>query len=520
MGGSGTTKQQIPRRPDTTPTSATSALVGGPGSGLLVMTKLRSCICCLALLAFLNPHRAIAQKHSSANTFLVASDLHFNPVADAGLVPKLIAADPTMWEAILRRSQPAAFSQYGEDTNWWLLRSALDAMRSTLPHPAFILVTGDLLAHEFPQRYQRTAHDSSPEGYRKFVRKTVEFLALELRKRFPATQILLTPGNNDDDCGDYNIEAGGPFLHDTAAVARKLARADDEFSSSWEALGSYDVPNPAIRGARIISLNTIFFSKKYRAEQFSAGCATVPSNAASGLVAWLEARLSRAKQAHEKVWLMFHIPPGMDGYSSIQQYEWEVKQHSDQPPAQLCAAALVPMWAPKWTEQFDALLQKYQGTVVASFAGHTHADDFRVINAATNSPSFVLINPAISPIYNQNPAFRVATFAKDGSLADDSVYYLTNLLFAGSTTPGEWKREYKFSQQWNMRGVNAVNLATLYGKIVADETDGAEWLKLYNASSAAAHLPAGTTPGLYCAIEGLDAEAYGNCFCSAMTQAH
>ena len=53
--------------------------------------------------------------------------------------------------------------------------------------------------------------------------KTVEFLAIEIGKRFPGTKILVTPGNDDDECSDYSVQAGGTFLSDTARVARQLA---------------------------------------------------------------------------------------------------------------------------------------------------------------------------------------------------------------------------------------------------------------------------------------------------------
>ena len=56
--------------------------------------------------------------------------------------------------------------------------------RKTLPHPAFVMINGDLLAHSFPSTYRNATHDANREDYRAFVRKTVEFLALELRKRF------------------------------------------------------------------------------------------------------------------------------------------------------------------------------------------------------------------------------------------------------------------------------------------------------------------------------------------------
>jgi len=476
------------------------------------------CRCLPTILVILPAPAAAAPQQPATQRFLIASDLHFNPMADAKLVDELSSAPASQWEAILNRPQSTAFSQYGQDTNWWLLRSALDAMRTNLPHPAFILLTGDMLAHKFPSTFRQTAKDNSAEAYRQFVLKTMDFLALQWRNRFPHTPILLTPGNNDDECGDYNIEAGGPFLHDTAGLARKLARADEPFVSSWESLGSYDVLHPAFRNARIISLNTVFFSNKYQSKDFAKGCAPTSSTAPEDLFAWLEQRLDRAHEAHEKVWLIFHIPPGMDGFSSLFQYQSLLKTKGDQAPAQVCASALVPMWTPSWTVRFDALLARYKDTVVASFAGHTHTDDFRVIGTADLGSWFVLINPAISPIYNQNPAFRVATFGRDGSLIDATVYYLTNLLYASSTTPGEWKREYTFSQEWKMRGVNANSLAKLYGEIQGDEADRADWLKLYNTSSSAEHLPPGSAPALYCAIEGLNAESYGSCFCSAVAQ--
>ena len=317
---------------------------------------------------------------ASRNKFLIASDLHFNPMFDPALVAELAAADPTRWETILQRTTPDRFSLYGQDTNWWLLQSALDQMRKTLPHPAFIMVNGDLLAHRFPSTYRDATHDEDREHYRAFVRKTVEFLALELRKRFPDTKILLTPGNNDENCGDYSIRAGGIFLSDTAQLVRDLAGADEAFADSWKALGSYNVPHPTIPNFRILSLNTIFFSNNYHAANFNDACATVPSTAASDLLAWLEANLTQARLARQKTWLMFHIAPGIDGFATIQNRATRSEATSPS-AAESCAKTIVPMWVPEWTARFDGLLETFHDTVVASFAGHTHSDDFRLINS-------------------------------------------------------------------------------------------------------------------------------------------
>ncbi len=90
------------------------------------------------------------------------------------------------------------------------------------------------------------------------------------------------------------------------------------------------------------------------------------------------------------------------------------------------------MWKPYWTDLFTHLVAEYQTTIAAMFAGHDHTDDFRVLPGSKSDAQFVLIDPPISPIYGQNPAFRVVTFAAGGQLVDQNTYYLTNLQAAQS----------------------------------------------------------------------------------------
>ena len=343
------------------------------------------------------------------------------------------------------------------------------------------------------------------------MRKTVEFLALELRKRFPGTKILLTPGNNDENCGNYSIRAGGIFLSDTAQLARDLAGADESFAATWKALGSYNVPHPTMPNFRILSLNTVFFSNNYHAANFDDACATVPSTAASDLLAWLESNLTQARLANQKTWLMFHIPPGIDGFTTIQNRA--TRSEATSPSAdESCAKAIVPMWVPEWTARFDGLLETFHDTVVASFAGHTHSDDFRLINAAGTNEAFVIITPAISPIYDQNPSFRVVQYADDGSLVDQTTYYLTNLKQAGKVG-GRWKKEYSFSREWRSRRLNVVSLGKIYKQVQSTEPARDQWLKLYNVSSTVAVVPGNDARGLYCAVVALDPVAYASCYC-------
>jgi hypothetical protein len=476
-------------------------------------SRLRAYILVLLPLLLISGAAGQPARKNATGRLLIASDVHFNPMADPSLVADLAAADSSQWETILQRSKLAAFSSYGQDTNWWLLRSALEAMVRAEPHPALVMFTGDLLAHDFRRTYQSITHDSEPEHYRAFVLKTVDFVALEFRKRFVAAKILLTPGNNDEYCCDYSIEANGAFLLDTAERARDLAMEGEPFSATWKSLGSYSLEHPKLHGVRILSLNAIFWSAHYRAASFSHGCATVNSTAASDLLTWLKSQLAEAEQAHEKVWLMFHIPPGIDGWATTHPYDGTAAGTGSS--AASCASSVVPMWVPEWTARFDSLLERYRSTVLASFAGHTHVDDFRVIGTDGANRQFVLIDPAISPIYDQNPGFRIVDFRSDGTLADQTTYFLTNLKQAGGKTGGRWRREYTFSRRWKVPQLDGASLAKIYDEIATRNTARDLWLHLYMVSSSAAPIPAKDVRGLYCAISGLTQQGYESCYCAA-----
>jgi sphingomyelin phosphodiesterase acid-like 3 len=455
-----------------------------------------------------------SKPHPTSQQVLIASDIHFNPFADPALAVDLAKAPVRKWEAILSRSSSTAYSPYGQDTNWLLLQSALNAMHQAEPDPTLVMITGDLLAHGFPQKYAQAIPDTNRDHYRVFVSKTVSFLSLELRKRYNKSQILVTPGNNDDDCGDYNIEAGGPFLSDTTWTARGLARAGTGFMGEWKSLGSYTVQPRGVRGVRIVSVNSVFFSNKYQSVNYSDGCAAVQSDGPARTYSWLESTLSRAAQNHEKVWIMLHIPPGIDGYSTMVSYQ-SLSKAAPSAPGDLCSQAIVPMWKPFWTDLFDRLIAQYPTMITAIFAGHDHTDDFRVIHAGQADQQFVLIDPPVSPIYGQNPAFRVVTFAAGGALTDQTTWYLTNLEAAQASVPGAWMPEYTFGSEWHSQRLDAASLNSIYDRIRSNPDASQQWLTLLNVSSTYHPVPANGVRTLECAISSLDPATYKACYCPA-----
>lgn len=441
-----------------------------------------------------------------AGQVLVMSDLHFDPMADPQLVDQLAAAEPELWSAVLDSSDGRSLGRYGRDSNWMLLRSAFRQMAATQPKPSFVLISGDLLAHGFRREFDAAASNHSDAAYRIFVRKTMQFLGQQLEQTFPATPIIPALGNNDEECGDYQLQPGGPFLVDTLPILRRLvgAAGGPGFDRDWQSYGNYSA---RVSGIRLLSTNTNFLSVHYR----NACGSAADGDPGRATLAWLEAELAAAKQAGERVWLLYHIPPGIDGYATLRQGA--------------CPGTMIPMWNQAYAEAFFPLLRRYADTVVASFAGHTHMDDFRLIADAEGRYGFALITPAVSPIFGQNPAFRTVTYDAAGGILDQTTYDLTNLLQATTAAggvPPEWRAEYTFTRQWSLPKVDLPSLDRLYSLITDAPVERESWHMIFPVSSPVYWAPFSAGSGqlapavraFRCASGNVALSDYGQCYCS------
>jgi hypothetical protein len=445
-----------------------------------------------------------APTEAGAGRVLVMSDLHFDPMADPRLVDQLAAAEPQQWSGVLDGSGDRSLGRYGRDTNWPLLRSALSQMGETLPRPTFVLISGDFLAHDFRKEFNATASDHSDAAYRVFVRKTMQFLGQQLEQTFPAATILSALGNNDEECGDYQLQPGGPFLADTLPIVRRLvgSAGGPGFDRDWQSYGNYSA---RAGGVRVLSTNTNFFSTHYR----NACGSPADGDPGKATLAWLETELAAAKGAWERVWLLYHIPPGIDGYATLRKGS--------------CPSMTIPMWEQRYAEAFSALLRRYSDIVTASFVGHTHMDDFRLIGDAGGRYGFALITPAVSPIFGQNPAFRTVAYDAAGGILDQTTYGLTN--FARATadagSAAEWGAEYTFTKEWNLPRVDLPSLQRLYSLITDVPADSERWHRIFPVSSPVYWVPfsggkeklAQAVRAFRCAAGNVTPSDYERCFC-------
>jgi sphingomyelin phosphodiesterase acid-like 3 len=434
---------------------------------------------------------------AAAAEMVVVSDLHFNPMAKSALVDRLAQAPVEQWQALFAADDSRA-SGYGTDPNWKLLASALAAMKAE-GKPALVLMPGDFLAHQFRAHFNTSASDHSDAAFRAFTLKTLRFLARELRATFPETPMLPVLGNNDSFCGDYALRPGGRFLAASAAIMAGLIGrgADAAFARSWRALGNYVVPNPAVADGLIVALNTNFLARDYRDACGGDG----DGNPARATLAWLSEVLHRAQADHRQVWLLYHIPPGADAFATA--------RHG------ACPVTPVPMFASAYAQRFHALMARYRDTIAASFAGHIHMDSFELLADAAHPFGFVLIDPAISPIFGQNPGFRRLRLARDGALEDGTVHYLANLGAAAEGAAPQWRAETNFDAAWQETAINVASLEALYHKIGASPAARERWFEDYAVQSA--HARAAVTAGnaaIYrCALGHDRVDAVARCAC-------
>lgn len=444
---------------------------------------------CLLALGLVAPREMGAKPPAQ---FIWLSDLHFDPTANPKLVDALAEASVEEWPRILTSSPPASFSRFAEDSNWTLLSSSFDAVQKVASDAQFTLVTGDILVHRFREKFDHAATNHDTASFRKFVRKALDFVAVQLATVAPGKPVLFTLGNNDSECGDYQVQPGGAFLRDARPAVMKLLGdlADETSSRDWTALGHYSVRHPSLEHVRVISVNSIYFAPRYK-----DACSTGESDPARSEMSWLAGKLAEAKAHREKVWLMFHIPPGIDGYAT------------SHPRPAGSPNKTVWMWKPEYTEQFERLLVQYRDTVQISLAGHEHMDDFRLL-----ANSLVLMAPGISPVVGQNPAFRVAAFRPDGEITDQSTYYLTNLDQTAKGQSPAWKAEYSFASTWHMKRLNYKSFTKLSGEVERNPAARDRWSTLYSVSHPGGSNPTKATfSWLFCASGNITETAYQSC---------
>jgi hypothetical protein len=286
-------------------------------------------------------------------------------------------------------------------------------------------------------------------------------------------------------------------------MVRDLAGPDrlaQDFDQTYTAGGYYAMCHPTVAGVTILAVNDVLWSTDYR-----DACGTRGDQAAEAMMAWLEQQLSEARAAGRRVWLVHHIPIGIDAYATL---------HAS--AALSCSARVTPFLKEPFASRFVQLQQEYAATIQAGFAGHTHQDSYGLIMGAGIAVGVEKVAPSISPIFGNNPGFHLFSYDwQTGSVIDFSTWYLANLEQASVTTPGEWKREYVFTEAYGQPTYSAAAVEQMAEALLGAESAGervrSTFRRLYSVSHG--EMRASVLPAYACAISNLAVSSYTACYC-------
>lgn len=459
------------------------------------------------------PGQSSREQSGHTVSALLISDIHFDPFHDPDKVAKLVKAPAGEWERILEEpasvDQSTAFaalqqrcSVRGVDTPYELFRSSLRAERSEAPDAKFITLSGDLVAHGFSCKYAALVSAKTPSDYASFVAKTVEFVTGQLHKTFPGVPLYAALGNNDSGCGDYRLDGASDFLKATAksvvaglpkSADRKKALADFTMGGYYSVMMAAPMSN-----TRLIVLDDIFMSQKY------ATC-DGQKNAAVGAaqIAWLQKELTEARQHRQRVWVMGHIPPGVDIYSTFMKMR------------NVCANDKPEMFLS--SDQLGDALVKNADVIRLGIFAHTHMDELRLPGpehgTEGNGEVAIKMVPSISPINGNNPSFTVASVdVAAATLADYQVFAASNLTGVNAS----WSKEYDFAQSYKETEFSAATVKTLIEefRVDPDATTNASRSYIGNFFPGDhSSLIKPLWPQYVCALSHYTAEGFDDCVC-------
>lgn len=424
----------------------------------------------------------------TAQRFLALSDLHFNPyescaaITPCPLISALRKASANQWPAILRSYQKTPVS-YGNDPNYPALQSAL--LAAGKQKTKFVVVLGDYLAHDYQENYQKFSGDFTTAGYQAFVKKTQQFVTQQLAQTFPAQNVFLAVGNNDSYAGDYESEANGAFYHDMAVFWSGLlkdAKLRAAMQKQFVVGGYYAVTLPEQQNLYLIVLNSVLFSTKAQG--------TGVEQAAAKQLQWLQTELAATHARQQKALIIMHVPAGVDVYASLKKNPFQ----------------LTELWKSQYTQLFQQYLQQYAGDISGILAGHLHMDFFQAFTTGYPQPVFVSGVPAVSPLFGNNPGFKVYNYDSRSLALLDFTTYIHPL-----NSQTEWVEEYRFNQVYQP---DCQNCRLLDGMALVKPTGGLaeSYIRYFSDGTQSQPIAKGKwLPYYWCLVGNLTVEGYSGC---------
>lgn len=317
-------------------------------------------------------------------TFLFLSDIHLNSFA--GQVSYNSDTGMDLWQQFLQKA---------------------GAILSGNNAPQFILYTGDLPSHN-NCKSPCELHPGTPASNVNDSNISAILTGLRRLSENYKKPLFYLPGNNDGLSGDYysfsDSSGHTPFflVPDSSNPYPALNTAGTGkvpgMITGNAAMGYY-AARP-VAGLRLICLNTVMYT-----HGFTVADGSNKEADRADQMTWLGDQLAEAVRMQEKVYIAMHVPPGTDAFSGN------------------------PMWDTQpvnWLPFFLSLTTKYQSSIAGIFYGHTHMDEMRRLYDSTGKQvtEVAISCPGVSPLFSNNPGFKVITYnPASKEVMDFTTYY-------------------------------------------------------------------------------------------------
>ncbi|XP_068085178.1 cyclic GMP-AMP phosphodiesterase SMPDL3A [Anabrus simplex] len=217
---------------------------------------------------------------------------------------------------------------------------------------------------------------------------------------------------------------------------------------------------------------------------------------------WLENKLRKSHSSKGLVYLVGHVPPGVDERKSGQF----TTSHSSY------------SYHPHFNMKYLELVRNHADIIMGQFFGHLHSDSFRVVYGNKGHPvSWMFIAPSVTPrrMYHSganNPGLRLYKFDSDTGQVLDYVQYYLDLVAANERDTAEWQVEYNFTSYYGQREVSPHSLNELAQSF--NEPSGGKFFDRYHRANSVRLPPvcdANCVHRHYCAITRLDFNDFRSC---------
>ena len=236
----------------------------------------------------------------------------------------------------------APWGRYGCDSPFSLVMSSLTRLKKVLPHPEFILVIGDLVAHGVSCKDESNCDPSQIAKLKRIITNVTK----EVTSRFPLTPVLYTVGNTDVIYHNQVPKkkekvAYYTFLYEVYIKNHPANQPIDNAENRKTFLDGAYYYFDANSLLRVLCLNSLYFFRHNDKHN--------DPDAADEQLSWLEKQLATLTSHNRRAVLLMHVPKDID------------KSDSD-----------IHLWYQKYLDRYNDIMKRYGKVVDVTASGHLH----------------------------------------------------------------------------------------------------------------------------------------------------